>query len=279
MLIAKPRDFLRYAYEQHFAMPAFNVCNMEMAKAVIEAATIERAPVIVQTYPGDLAHATLGQSGENAPGALPGIIKHFAAQTPVPVFLHLDHGPGFDFNLRCLREGYSSVMFDGHALSLKDAVAETGAIARMAHAFGAAVEGELGTFGGDQGSQEFTNPDDVPQMFGAGQVDMLAVSVGSEHGQSSQLKLDLLGAIAAKANGPLVLHGGTGIHPDDVHAALKLGVVKINIGAGLARAWCAGLREALDTGEGHYGALKRASTHVREEAQRRLQLMGASGRA
>src|SRR5262249_29087280 len=83
MLVEKPREYLRYAYEQHFAMPAFNVCNLEMAKAVIEAATLERAPVIVQTYSGDLAHAAFGEGL----GPMPGIIKALAAQTPVPVFL------------------------------------------------------------------------------------------------------------------------------------------------------------------------------------------------
>ena len=275
MLVENPRAFLRHAYEQHFAMPAFNVANMEMARAVIEAAALERAPVIVQTYPGDLAHGTIGDS---APGALPGIIKHYAAQVAVPVFLHLDHGPGFDYDLRCLREGYSSVMFDGHELALADALAETAAIARVAHGFGAAVEGELGTFGGDQGSQEFTDPADVPLMMGVG-VDMLAVSVGSEHGNASRLKLDLLRAIADEARGPLVIHGGSGVHPDDVRAALRLGVVKINIGAALARAWAAGTREALDAGEGHVAMLAQAMLRVHEEARTRLRLMGASGRA
>lgn len=276
MLVEKPRDYLRYAYEQRFCMPAFNVCNLEMAKAVIEAATIEKAPVIVQTYPGDLAH---GVFGNDPLGPLPGIIKTLAAQTPVPVFLHLDHGPGLEFNLHCLRAGYSSCMFDGHELSLADAIAETATIARVAHACNAAVEGELGTFGGEQGSQEFTNPDEVPLMFGQGQVDMLAVSVGSEHGQSSRLKLDLLQAIADKANAPLVIHGGSGIHEDDVRAAVKLGVVKINIGAALSRAWCQGSREGLEAGAGHYGVLKQAQQRVREVAQHRLRLMGASGRA
>ena len=81
MLIQNPREFLRHAYEQHFAMPAFNVCNMEMAKAVIEAAVIEKAPVIVQTYPGDLAHAAFGNDVANwaaaplAPTSLPAISR------------------------------------------------------------------------------------------------------------------------------------------------------------------------------------------------------------
>jgi len=275
MLVEQPRAYLRYAYEQHFAMPAFNVCNLEMAKAVIEAATIERAPVIVQTYPGDLAHAKFGAGL----GPLPGLIKALAAATDVPVFLHLDHGPGFDYNLRCLQAGYSSVMFDGHQLPVTEAIAETAAIARVAHAFNAAVEGELGTFGGDQGSQEFTDPAEAPLMFEQGQIDMLAVSVGSEHGQSSRLDLALLQAIAQQARAPLVLHGGSGINEDDLHAAIQLGVVKINIGAALSRAWCQGSREALDAGGGHYAVLKQAMDHVRAVAQHRLRLMGASGRA
>ena len=275
MLVEKPREYLRYAYAQHFAMPAFNVCNLEMAKAVIEAATIERAPVIVQTYSGDLAHASFGEGL----GSMPGIIKGLAAQTPVPVFLHMDHGPSFEFDLKCLREGYSSVMFDGHELPLQEAIAETALIARAAHAVNAAVEGELGTFGGEQGSQEFTNPEEVPMMFDQGQIDMLAVSVGSEHGQSSRLNLDLLKAIYAKDKGPLVIHGGSGIHEDDVRAAVQMGVVKINIGAALSRAWCQGSREGLEAGKGHYGVLQQAMLRVREVAQHRLQLMGASGRA
>ena len=275
MLLQNPRQYYRYAYEQHFAMPAFNVCNMEMAKAVIEAAVIEKAPVIVQTYPGDLAHAAFGDGA----GPLPLLIKAMAQEAPVPVIMHLDHGPGFEYNLRCLRAGYNSVMYDGHDLPLDAALAETALIARAAHALNAAVEGELGTFGGGQGSFDLTDPDDVPLMFEQGAVDMLAVSVGSEHGQSSRLKLDLLQAIAAKAQAPLVIHGGSGVHEDDVRAALQWGVVKINIGAALSRAWCSGSREALDAGCDHYGVLDTAMDRVREVAQHRLRLMGAAGRA
>jgi fructose-bisphosphate aldolase class II len=275
MLIQNPRGYLRYAYEQHFAMPAFNVCNMEMAKAVIEAAVIEKAPVIVQTYPGDLAHAAFGDDM----GPLPVLIRAMAQEAPVPVIMHLDHGPGLEFNLRCLRAGYNSVMYDGHDLPLEAALAETALISRAAHALNAAVEGELGTFGGGQGSFDLTDPDDVPLMFEQGQVDMLAVSVGSEHGQASRLKLDLLQAIAARAQSPLVIHGGSGVHEDDVRAALQYGVVKINIGAALSRAWCAGSREALEAGCDHYGVLRTAMDRVREVAQHRLRLMGAAGRA
>ncbi len=275
MLVQQPREFLRSIYAQPFALPAFNVCNLEMAKAVIEAAVAEQAPVIVQTYPGDLAHAAFGSDL----GPLPVLIRSMATEAPVPILLHLDHGPGLEFNLRCLRAGYNSVMYDGHDLPLEEALAETALIARAAHGLNAAVEGELGTFGGGQGSFDLTNPDEAPLMFERGHVDMLAVSVGSEHGQASRLDLELLAAINAKAQGPLVIHGGSGIHEEDVRAAVGMGVVKINIGAALSRAWCQGSREALEAGEDHYGVLDRAMSRVREVARHRLQLMGASGRA
>jgi ketose-bisphosphate aldolase len=276
MLVQQPREYLRYAYQHRFAMPAFNVCNIEMARACLEAATLEHAPVILQTYPGDIEHGGLVP--------LSSAIKALAAETDVPVFLHLDHGPGLEFNLRCLREGYSSVMYDNYGRTLADALTETALVARAAHALGAAVEGELGSFGGGEEGQgfevQYTNPEEVPLMFQAG-ADMLAVSVGSEHHAASRLKLELLEQIQAKANGPLVLHGGSGIHPDDVREAVSLGVVKINIGHAVSRAWCEGSRQALQNpGEyGHYAVLKRAMEFVRDEARHRLQLMNASGKA
>jgi fructose-bisphosphate aldolase class II len=275
MLVANPREYLRYVYQQQFAMPAFNVCNMEMAKAVIEAAVAERAPVIVQTYPGDLEHAAFGAGL----GPLPVLIKAMADEASVPVFMHLDHGPSLEFDLRCLRAGYNSVMYDGHELSFDEMIVETAAVSRAAHALNASVEGELGTFGGGQGSHEYTRPEDVRPILDLGHVDMLAVSVGSEHGHSTRLAMDLLRAIASEAKSPLVLHGGSGIHEDDVRAAIGMGVVKINIGAALNRAWCKGSREALEAGEDHYGMLKRSTDCVREVAVHRLRLMGASGKA
>ena len=197
----------------------------------------------------------------------------------MPIILHLDHGPGLEFNLRCLRAGYNSVMYDGHDLPLAAAIVETAAVARAAHALNAAVEGELGTFGGGQGSHEFTRPEDVRPMVDQGQIDMLAVSVGSEHGHATRLDLGLLTAIDKEAQAPLVLHGGSGIHEDDVRAAILLGVVKINIGAALSRAWCQGSQEALSAGGDHYGVLDLAMQRVHETAVHRLRLMGATGRA
>jgi fructose-bisphosphate aldolase class II len=111
--------------------------------------------------------------------------------------------------------------------------------------------------------------------------DTLAVSVGSEHGQSSRLDLQLLGDIAEKTGIPLVLHGGSGIHPEDAEAATKLNVYKINIGAALINGFVAGLVEGAelppDQEPKHQRILRYVVAKLRDIARSRLSLFGASG--
>ncbi len=137
----------------------------------------------------------------------------------------------------------------------------------------------MGTFGGQQGAVVFTDPDEAVAMFERGKVDMLAVSVGSEHGQRSRLDLERLRRIADRAPGPLVLHGGSGIDPDDLRRAIALGVVKVNIGHDLFASLLAGLKEGLAQTTDHYRVLEQGMVGPREEARRRFVLTGAAGRA
>jgi fructose-bisphosphate aldolase class II len=263
-------NFYAYAHRERFAMPAFNVCNLEMAQGVLAAAEAERAPIILQTYPGDLAHG--GLAAESA------LLRALIAQASVPVILHLDHGDG-DTVGRCLREKYSSVMFDGSHLDLEENISATRRVAEIARAFSAAVEGETGRFGGDHGSVVYTDPAEAERFVAKSGADTLAVSVGSEHHQSTRLDLARLEAIAECTNHPLVLHGGSGIHPDDVREAVTLGVVKINIGHALSIAMREGARDALEAGLDHYGMLRAMRDAVRKAAQEKIKLMGSSGRA
>jgi fructose-bisphosphate aldolase, class II len=271
MLVRQPREFIRRVWAERYAIPAFDVCNLELLKAVLEAAEAERAPVILATYTGDIDHAGLRP--------LAHLAKLLAGEASVPVLLHLDHGTGFDLAVQCLREGYSSVMFDGSHLPLEENIRETRAIAGVAHALGAAVEGEVGSFGGQQGAVVYTDPEEAAALFARGEVDMLAVSVGSVHGQKSRLDLGRLRGIADRVRGPLVLHGGSGIDPEDVRQAVALGVIKLNIGHGLFMAWLEGLREGLTASSDHYAVLAQGMARAREEARRRFVETGATGRA
>src|ERR1700735_98320 len=200
MFVTKPRLFLSYVFENKFAVPSFNVSNLEMARAVIEAAEIEDAPVMVQT---DFINFNYGGMHE-----LSALIRTMAEKAPVPVLMHQDH-PGKDSNIfRSLRRGYYSVMYDGGHLPLAENIRETGRFAEIVHAAGANLESEIGLFGGEyQGGQPVRcGSAEAVEMAKSG-ADTLAVSVGSEQGQSSRLDLQLLGDIAEKTGIPLVLHG------------------------------------------------------------------------
>ncbi len=264
------RTLYACAYREGFAMPAFNVCNLEMAQGVLEAAETERAPVILQTYPGDIAHGR---------PALAPLLKALTDEAEVPVILHLDHGEGLEMVTGCLELGYSSVMFDGGELSLGENIARTSPIVKAAHEFEASLEGEVGLFGGDHRSVTYTDPEEATRFISETGADTLAISVGSEHGQESRLDLNLLQSIAEHTCHPLVLHGGSGIHPQDVSKAVALGVVKINIGKALSVAMREGAQSGLDLGGSHYGMLGEMRAAASRVAREKIKLMGASGHA
>ena len=119
-------------------MPAFNVCSLEMARACIQAAEEENAPVMLQTYPGDLEQAS--------PIVMAAMIKALAEEASVPIILHLDHGDSLERIVRCLRAGYASVMFDGADYPLEENVARTKRLSELAHAAGGGARGRGGLF-------------------------------------------------------------------------------------------------------------------------------------
>lgn len=275
MYVTKPRLFFDYALRNRFAFPSFNVCNLEIARGVIVAAEAENAPVMLQTYFGDLHYG-----GFNV---LPQLLRILAEQASVPVLIHQDHPDNDQMILQTLRRGYYSVMYDGGHLPLKENIEGAAYIAEIAHAMGAAVEAEIGLFGGGEGSHgrvEKASAKESRRMVEESGIDTLAVSVGSVHGQSSRLDLPLLEEIAGVTPAPLVLHGGSGIHPDDLQEAVKMNVVKVNIGADVIRAWMGGLQEGalLESGDEppHHVMMRHAGTKVSEMARRKLSLMGAS---
>ncbi len=274
MFVTKPRSFLKYVFENRFAVPSFNVSNLEMVRAVVEAAVLEDAPVMVQT---DFINFNYGGMDE-----LYGMVRSLAERANVPVLLHQDH-PGEDRNIiRSLRRGYYSVMYDGGHLPLGENISETKRFADIVHAAGANLESEIGLFGGEyQGGQPVRcGAAEAVEMVKSG-ADTLAVSVGSEHGQNSRLDLQLLKEIAETSGIPLVLHGGSGIHPEDAKAATKLNVYKINIGAALINGFVEGLVEGAELAADHEPKHQRILRHVgaklREIARHRLNLFGASG--
>jgi fructose-bisphosphate aldolase, class II len=279
MFVTKPRLFFDYALRNRFALPSFNVCNLEIARSVIAAAEAEDAPVMLQSYFGDLYYGDLD--------VFPQLLRILAENSRVPVLVHQDHPDSPEMVLRTLRRGYYSVMYDGAHLTLEENIKGAAYIAKIAHVMGAAVEAELGTFGGETEGGDIVkaSPQEAKRLVEESGVDTLAVSVGSVHGQSSRLDLSLLEKIANETPVPLVLHGGSGIHPDDLRAGISMNVVKVNIGADVFRAWMTGIKEGvqLDSAHSHepphYMMMNHASKKVSDVARTKLSLMGASSHA
>jgi fructose-bisphosphate aldolase, class II len=267
------RLLIERAFAGRYAMPAFNVCSLEMARACVKAAELERAPIILQTDPINLRQAS--------PRVMAAMVRALADEAEAPVMLHLDHGDGLARVVSCLRAGYSSVMYDGEALPLEENVRETRRIAEAVHAAGMSLEAAAGSFGGGEGGAEsvhLTEPEVAARLKEEGGADMVACSVGSRHGQPSRLDLERLAAVAEAVRGPLVLHGGSGIPAGDLARATELGVVKVNIGAALNRAVLKTWRAVAEGTAWHCDAHEAVREALTEVAREKIRLMKASDR-
>jgi fructose-bisphosphate aldolase, class II len=259
------RILIEKAFAEHYAMPSFNVCSLEMARACVEAAEKERAPIMLQTGPDDLKHAS--------PSVMASMIRALAEEADVPIMLHLDHGDSEERVAKCIRAGYSSVMFDGEHYALEENV----------HAAGASLEAAAGSFGAGEGSSSddvhLTDPEVAEALVSGGEADMVACSVGSMHGQSSHIDLKRMKSIAKAINKPIVFHGGTGIPKEDIAKAVKLGLVKLNIGAALIRASLEAFNTVTPKTKWHYEIYKRVHDECVAAARDKIRTAKANGKA
>ncbi len=212
------------------------------AVAFVEAAEAEGAPVILQAGPG-------------ARKAIPtpvwgAMLRNLADAASVPVVVHLDHGASLDACRTAIEAGFTSVMYDGSRDPLERNIADTAAVAAMAHAAGVSCEGEIGFVGYAAGdASRGTDPDEAARFAAETGVDALAVSVGNVHlKETGAVALDwpLIGTLTERTGVPLVIHGGSGVSaPDRLRLARDTGVCKINIGTELRQAHGAALRRTL----------------------------------
>ncbi len=299
-------SLLQRARREHFAVPAFNVNNLEMIKAVIGAAEELHSPVIIETSEGAIEYAGMDY--------LIAMIR-VAAQANLPVVLHLDHGKNIETIKLAIQRGYTSVMFDGSALPYDENVRITKQIVGWAKPSSVSVEAEIGSIKGIEDlvsvadrDAVLTNPEQAAEFVGLTRCDSLAVAIGTAHGAykfhgETHLDLERLKKIAALVDLPLVLHGASGVLEDvvalaehhgaklgeargvldvDIVEAIKLGVTKVNIDTDLRLAFTAGVREAIDDLPAVIDPrklLEPASLLIKEVAKRKMKLFGSAGKA
>ena len=279
MTLATLTQVLTPALREGYAVPGLVCLGWEDMRAYAMAAQAERAPVILQAGPSCREHTPLPVLGK--------MMRHLALSVDVPVVVHLDHGYTMDDCAEALDSGFTSVMFDGSRKSLADNIAETRAIADMAHAAGISCEGEIGFVGYAGGAaSDGTSPEDAAIFARESGVDAMAISVGNVHLQQNReggLDEARIRAIEAVTQVPLVIHGGSGV-PDAQRAALAAGsrVAKFNIGTELRMAFGAALREAVNRDPARFDRvqiLKETHDPVMTAARAVIRGLGASGRA
>lgn len=278
-MIATLNDVLKDAQAGKYAVGLFNTTDTDMLEAAIGAAEELRAPIIIGTAEVLLPYGDLALIA-------PSIVEA-AKRATVPVVVHYDHGLTFDRTMEALKLGFSSVMFDASTKDLAANLAETAEVVKIAHSFGATVEGEIGHVGqasnGDESLEDmYTTPEEADAFIKATGVDALAIAIGSAHGvykTKPRLNLERLKDIRAKVDAPLVLHGGSGLSDDDFRNTIREGIAKVNIFTDLLLAGEAAMKEGLERNLGYLETRNLRVQKIKQAVKTKIELFGCAGKA
>ena len=230
MALCTAKELVTEAWKNGQCVPAFNVGSLEMIRAAIKAAEDLDSPIMLQIAERLLKHSPLNLIG-------PAMVQA-AKDAKIKVAVNMDHSRSKEVIEQALSYGFTSVMYDGSTDPYEENIKGTKEIVELAKKYGASVEGELGLVGGSEDGLSdhgivCTNPDLARDFCAKTGIDLLAVAIGNAHGNypvAPILAFDILEQINEKAGHPLVLHGGSGLKPEDFQKAISLGIGKINIG-------------------------------------------------
>ncbi|MHC4718218.1 MAG: class II fructose-bisphosphate aldolase [Planctomycetota bacterium] len=271
-------DLMKGPGARGLCLPAFDIAGgqSDFLQGVLGACEQARCPAMLLVWAPGATYIGLD--------ACVDLVASCARRASVPVVLHLDHGQDEGTVRRALELGFTSVMFDGSEHPLDENIRRTRAMAEIAHARGATIEGELGSFGQEQaeagGASHLADPDEAARFVRETGVDILAPAVGNAHGfykQPPKLRFDLVERIAATTGVPLSLHGGTGIPFEDVRRAGQLGMRKMNVASQLHRDFGDALQAAIGEGSGWRRALRAGRQAVGQRAAEIIRELGVEG--
>ena len=228
MPLVTSKEMFEKSMKEGFAVGAFNVNNMEIIQAIVDAASEENSPVILQASSSAIKYAR--------PKYLKKMIEAATEETNIPIVLHLDHGPDFETCKQCVDLGFTSVMIDGSKYSFEENIEITKKVVEYAHARGVVVEAELGKLAGieddvnvDESDAMYTDPDQAKEFVERTGCDSLAIAIGTSHGAykfkgEAKLRFDILKEIKEKIpNTPIVLHGASTVIPELVEMCNEYG--------------------------------------------------------
>lgn len=268
-------EILKDAEDKKYGVGLFNMLNLEMARGIIEAAEEERSPLILGVAEVHLPLIPFEYAAN--------IMRHIAEKSTVPVCLHFDHGVNYGKIMDAMRNGFSSVMYDGSSLPYEENIANTKEISKVAHSLGISVEAELGHVGQGSCAEDFdsddlyTKPEEINDFIERADVDALAVAIGTAHGKYIKkpvLDIDRLSKLYEVSSKPLVLHGGSGLTDKDFRDTIEHGIRKVNI----CTEMCIAAREAYLASANHEIMFDDAKEAVKNIVKQRMQLFGSSNK-
>lgn len=247
MYIISTKAMLTKARYGGYAVPAFNIHNLETLQVVVETAAELRSPLIVAGTPGTFSYAGTGN--------IIAIAADLAKTWNQPLAIHLDHHEDFDDIAQKVQAGIRSAMIDGSHLPFADNVALVKRVADYCHRYDVSVEAELGRLGGqeddlvvDSKDALYTHPQQAREFVSLTGIDSLAVAIGTAHGlytATPKLDFERLAEIRNQVDVPLVLHGASGLSTADIRRAIGLGICKVNVATELKIAFSDALKTYL----------------------------------
>lgn len=300
MALVNTKNMFKKAMAEGYAIPAFNICNLESAQAVAEVAGEKNLPVIISVSEGAAKYAGYDY--------ITAIVETASKKYSNEIALHLDHGKSFEACKQAIDAGFSSVMIDGSSLPYEENIAVTKQVVEYAHARNVTVEAELGKIIGTEDmvhsdTESFTDPDEAKDFVSRTGVDSLAISIGTAHGVNKSISTPVIqyGVIEnvhkAIPETPLVAHGSStvpakwvelilkyggeikksqGISEVDIQKMSKTAICKINMDTDLRLAHTAGVREDLALNPNHFDQReynKAGKKYVKEQVARAFELV------
>ena len=257
-MLVNTKEMLLKAKKNKYAVPHFNINNLEWTRFILEECQKQNTDVILGVSEGALKY--MG-GAKTVVGMVKGLIEEL--YITIDVALHIDHGQSFETCKRAIDAGFTSVMIDGSKLPIDENIKQTKQVVEYAHGRGVTVEAELGLVGGEEdgvaNSLAFTNLKDCEYFLERVDIDSLAPALGSVHGlYKGEPKLDYktMKEINDNIDVPLVLHGGSGIDDEKIQEAIRCGISKININTEFQIAWSNAVREFLDNDKTVYDPRK-----------------------
>lgn len=279
------REITRDALRRRYAVGAFNCLSVENVMGAVAAAEELHSPIILQLAEVQFPEAPMELM---AP-----VFLRAARDAKIPVAVHLDHGRSIETCIRAVREGFTSVMFDGAELPFEENAEQTRLVVRLAHAAGVDVEAELGRvgdtgFGGEgtaaAAADVFTDVEESARFIARTGTDALAIAIGNLHGRytaTPRLNIARLREIHARNAVPLVLHGGSGTSEEDFKACIRNGICKINVATAIQIAAAEAVAEYLARGgsPGYIGIKRRIIEASQRAVAEHIRLFESDGKA